>query len=50
MRPDNIQDVAYGSRVVDVDDGTFLYAPNGFGKVTEQKWHVHSSKSSVIKW
>ena len=25
LRPDNIQDVAYGSRVVDVDDGTFFY-------------------------
>ena len=25
-----------------------LYAPNGFGKVTEQKWHVHSSKSDKV--
>ena len=33
LRPDNIQDVAYGSRLVEIDNGT----PNGFGKITEPK-------------
>ena len=49
LRPDNVQDVAHGRRQVDVDDGTSLYAPNGFEKATEPKCHMHSSKSSVTK-
>ena len=50
VRPDNIQDMAYGSRFVEVDDGTFFICPSGFGKITEPKWHVHSNKSSAKKW
>ena len=34
LRPDDIQDVVYGSRLV---------------KATEPKWHLHLSKSSVRK-
>ena len=32
LRPDNIQDVAYGSRLVDVDDGTSFICPQWIRK------------------
>ena len=49
LRPDNIKDVADGSRFVEVDDGTSFIRPIGFARATELKWHMHSSKSSVTK-
>ena len=45
LRPDNIQDVAFGSRGVKLDDGTCAHI--GSTRITELKWPLPSSRNSV---
>ena len=47
LRPDNIQDVAFGSRGVKLDDGTSFICPHWIARITEPKWPVPSSRNSV---
>ena len=49
LRPDNIQNVAYGSRLVDVDDGTSFICPQWIRKSHRDKMaHAFRTRGSPV--